>query len=194
VRGNLAEAFKDLFGGETRTQSSDVPRSSDQLLGEVFSEYPALRGQPWAVIDSRNKGISNGRRLEFYDPREPNSPVPGRPTVEIFDPSFQGEALRDVIAADMLHFLPQVNEEFGNLRERFRQSITPEQLAMDQRAFQRAQQSGERRPFEQWFEQHRLDQYIGAILLPRPNDWIRSFTEEQNQLSTDILNFLKEED
>jgi hypothetical protein len=184
----VAETLDSLFEGD-----SPAKESSDKLLSEVLGKYPALKGQPWAVIDSRSRGISNGRKLEFYSPGEPSSPVPGRPTVEVFDPSFQGDILHDVIAADMLHYLPHINEDFANIRAQFRQSLTPDQLAMDRRAFQRAQQGGERRPFEQWFDQHRLDQYIGAILLPKPNDWIRSFTPEQNQLSEDILDFLREE-
>lgn len=170
------------------------------LLDQVRQRYKAIGNYDLNIIDSREKGISNGRKLEFYPPDERDNPTPGRPTVEIFDPSFQGDQAADMVAADFLHYLGKVDPVVSDLRRRFRESVTPEQMMMDRNAYNRAISGSygykETRPFDDWYDFHRLDQYLGSMFLPRESenyqDWDRVMTPKQRHILARIRQYLEQ--
>jgi len=168
---------------------------TDEIEDRVKQEFKAVAPFDLKVVDSREQGISEGRKLEFYAPGEARNPFPGRPTVEVFDPAFKGADLTNIIAADFLHHLVRVDPRARSLREEFRASMTPEQTAVDRQAYQRAVAgdfgSVERRPFGEWFEQHRLDQYLGAMFLPKPNEWENFYTPDQEKILMQIETYLR---
>ena len=170
--------------------------NDETLETRVKRKFKAIEPFDLKIIDSRAKGISDGRKLDFYSADERDNPAPGRLTVEVFDPSFTGEALENIIAADFLHFLGKNDANLVQLRGQFRQAMTEEQKAIDRQAYARAVQGGsETRPFDQWFDQHRLDQYLGAGLLPKGSanraDWMRILTPEQKEIQTQIEQYLR---
>jgi len=159
------------------------PPDVTSALNSIYSEYPALKDWGVDVIDSRGEAGKDGY-LEFYHPDESRSPNPGKPTVELFSPELKGNFLSSAIFGDMLHYAPDVNPEFARLREGFRSTLTPEQKAIDRRAYERARQEyGEDRPFDDWFDISRLDAYIRGYLAPDPNnEWADAYTPEQREL------------
>lgn len=170
------------------------------LTDQVKTQFPVIGNYDLNVIDSRDKGISQGRKLEFYPPDESQNPAPGRMTVELFDPSFKGNDAVNMIAADFLHYLGKNDPYVSTLRDKFRSSLTPEQQAMDRNAYEGAKTGkygGEpdTRPFEDWFNVSRLDQYLGSMFLPKDSpdraDWMGSMTPEQKAMLSEIENYMR---
>jgi hypothetical protein len=162
-------------------------------LSSIQQRYPALRGYDWAVVDSRGKPSKYGGGIEFYSPDEPESPQPGRPTIEVFDADLKGKALETAIMGDMLHHLPSVDQTFAGMREQLRSTLTPEQLAIDQKAYEKSKaEYGEDRPFEDWMHISRLDAYVRGRLAPDKNDeWKDAYTPEQKTLIDGMGEYLK---
>lgn len=154
-----------------------------------------MSGLPFKVIDSRNNllGVNkHGGSIEFYPPDELYNPAPGNATIEVFDPGLQGEALERAVFGDMLHYMPMANEEFSNLRDKFADTITDEQSAIDKRAYKRSQDMfGENRPYQDWFDISRLDAYIRGYLAPDDrNEWAEVYTPEQIKILDQMKNIL----
>ena len=85
---------------------------------------------------------------------------------------------------DMLHYLPAVDPEFSELREKFRDSLTREQKTTDKRAWE---ESGDNRSLEAWFEATRLDAYIRGLLYPdEKNDWKDVYTGDQRKIGIEM--------
>jgi hypothetical protein len=170
-------------GGDAGADSDSANEEIDKALNGIFAEYPALKDWGVSVIDSRGREGAQGY-LEFYHPDESSSPNPGVPTIELLSPELKGQFLTSAIFGDMLHYAPDVNPGFSRLREQFRKTITPKQLEVDRRAYERAKRDyGEDRPFDRWFDVSRLDAYIRGYLAPDPNnDWAGAYTPEQEGL------------
>jgi hypothetical protein len=173
----------DEFVGDSQGKPDNI---FDENVQRITERYGALRPYDFRAVDSRGKESKHGGGLEFYHPDEPTNPVPGKPTVEVFDKDLQGEDLERAIFGDMLHYLPDSDPKFAQMREEFRETITPEQTRTDLMAYDRSRvQRGERREFAKWFDRTRLDAYIRGYLAPDKNDeWRRSgtYTPEQAQL------------
>lgn len=165
----------------------------------IKQKYKAIAPYDLAVVDSRPKGISDGRKLEFYPPEEINNPNPGKLTVEVFDPAFKDGDFDRMVAADFLHYLGKKDPKLIELRQQFARSITPEQRQIDQRAYERARAGEwgppEQRPYDEWYEVHRLDQYLGAMMLPENSperqDWMQGMTPAQQRILADIDRYLR---
>jgi hypothetical protein len=163
----------------------------DGLLSSILSEYPRLKGLNWGVIDAPRRDGHPGP-IEFFHPQEPSNARPGSPTVEIYDKNFwpNEKALQQGIFGDMLHYMPDADPEFARARESFMDSMTPDQLAVDKRAYERAKaEYGESRPFEDWFRVSRLDGYLRGYLAPDPRaatdpkyDWGDTYSTDQRSL------------
>ena len=169
------------------------------LEAAVRGKFKGLSQYPLAILDSRNTGQADGRKIEFYPPREGRNPYPGMATVELFDPTFQGEDLENAVAADFLHFMGKENPVVRRLRGAFLSSMTPEQKGMDRRAYMRARAGDfgtpETRPYDQWMDTHRLDQYLISRFLPRGSrdraEWEQGFTPRQRQLLDQVEQYVR---
>ena len=169
------------------------------MVDSIVSQYPRLSGYDWQVTrgDPRmNKGRGH---LEFYHPDETSNPVPGKPTISIFDKDLGNlrhqnpKQTQQMVFGDMLHYLPHVDPEFGAMREQYRQSLTPEQQGVDRRAYQRGgEEYGENRPFDKWMDVSRLDANLRGYLSPdQNNEWAGSYTPEQVNLLDSMRDLLK---
>lgn len=172
---------------------ADDKSETEAALEAVLEKYPKLQGYNWAIVDSRGKESKYGGGIEFYSPDESESPVPGRPTVEVFDKKLKGEALEKAIFGDMLHHLPAVDPEFESMRQKLYGSLTDDQKAVDQKAYDKAKIAhGEERSFEDWMHQSRLDAYVrGRIAPDEANDWADVYTEDQAKVLKEIEDYLK---
>ena len=181
-------------------EGGEVNRTSSEILKSIYSQYPSMRKYNFNVIDSRSTGLKHkrnigGGKLEFYPPDELYNPNPGKPTIEIFDPNLKGQFLNRAVFGDMLHYIPKVNKNFNNLREKFKASLTPQQKDVDKRAYKYSQQKfGEKRSFDKWNEMTRIDAYIRGYLAPDERDeWRKSgtYTEEQKNILNEMMRVIK---
>ena len=157
------------------------PGLYDRQKQSVARDFKALA--PWmntmsvqAGPQSRNIG---GGYLEFYPPWELHNPNPGRTTLELYDKDLQqGEGLENAIAGDAMHLLgavdprtgQPVDEHFHGMKQRLIGSLTPDQLAIDRRAYDSAQSRGDHRSFDDWMQDSRGDAYIRGYITPDAND------------------------
>lgn len=198
-RGGMPLSDAEMYGvNKGRTQAAEQ-RLRPDVTARVKEKFRAIAPQDLAVVDSRAAGMSDNRKVEMYPPSERDNPLPGRATVEVFDPSFQGDDLDNVIAADFIHSLGKTDPTLKHYRDAFSKSLTPEQKAIDRRAYERAVAGEfgdpEQRPFDQWYEIHRLDQYLGAPYLPEGSahreEWMRGMTPEQLEMLDAMQRYMK---
>ena len=123
------------------------------------------------------------RQLEFYPPNEPSNPFKGLPTIEIRNPDLKGDRLQQLIAAEMMHYLPTVDNKFKAYREQLRGTITPQQMEAARRRYEHYQ---DKRPFEEYFDTSDFDQFIGGYLFPpapgEGEDWREGGHYQPNQI------------
>ena len=165
----------------------------EEILKEIYAEYPSLSQFPFKVIDSRGKKSPYGGVIEFYSPDEKYNPNPGTPTLEVFSKNLKGEELKKAIFGDMLHYLPEVDPTFSQVRDTFISSLTPDQLAVDKADYERAKRENkETRSFEDWFRVSRQDAYLRGFLAPdKNNEWADAYTPQQRELLTGLQQYLK---
>jgi hypothetical protein len=163
------------------------------VVDPIVSQYPRLSGYDWQVTRGDPRMNEGGGYLEFYPPDESYNPVPGKPTISIFDKTLNPEQTQQMVFGDMLHYLPQVDPEFGAMREQYRQSLTPEQQGVDRRAYQRGvDEYGENRPYDRWMDVSRLDAHLRGYLSPdKNNEWAGSYNPEQLELFKSMQDLLK---
>jgi hypothetical protein len=178
--------------------SSVAPATSPEqdwrkILREAQLEYPALSKYQFDVITGKGPGY-----VEFYPPDEIMNPRPGRATIELREQSStlqDRESQKNLIIGETLHHLGQADPEFKQLKKQFGSLLTPEQLAVDQRAYQQEQGIfGELGPFPDWMERSRVDAYIRGYLFPSAGDDWRTeagYTPEQKQVLNRMLDYLK---
>lgn len=161
------------------------------VLSSVQQKYPALQGQPWALVDSRGKQGAVGQ-LEFYPPDENENPRPGNATIEVFNPELKGDDLERAVFGDMLHHMPSVDPYYAKMRDALRDSLTPQQLKIDQETYDgEKREFGEDRPFDQWMNESRLDAYVRGKLTPgKANEWRDVYTPDQDKLLAQMLKYL----
>jgi len=165
----------------------------EDILKQIYAEYPILSQYPFKVIDSRGKKSPYGGVIEFYSPDEKYNPNPGVPTLEVFSKDLKGDELKRAIFGDMLHYLPEVDPQFAKARETIISSLTPEQLAIDKAAYERAKKENkETRSFEDWFRISRQDAYLRGFLAPdRNNEWAGAYTPQQEEMLMGLQQYLK---
>jgi len=150
----------------------------------VMQKYPALRQVNPFVVDSRGQSSQHGGGLEYYHANtEDSSPLPSLNTIEVFDPNLTGQWLEDAVAGEALHGLPFVDPRFASMRRAFQQSLTPAQVAFDQRKFKETAAPND--TFESFMDRSWLDAYIRGYLFPDKNDeWRQSgvYTPEQRDM------------
>jgi hypothetical protein len=166
-------------------------------LVSLFDKHLALarNRDKLAVRSAPNPG--DGRQVEFYPPWEGRNPVPGKATVEVYNNQGAPGDVADKVVADFMHYFgaidprskQPVDQTFWKLKQQFAQSLTPEQQAIDRRAYDRARAGEfgkpEQRSYDDWMQVHRLDQYLGAPMLPEGpdrQDWMGGMTPDQNGL------------
>jgi hypothetical protein len=134
-------------------------------------------------------------QLEFYPADELYNPMPGKPTIEIFNPNLEGQWLENAIFGDMLHGMPARDPRFAEYREQFRSSMTPKQWMRDRWEFNRQRQRNpnERRTFDDWHDQSGLDAWLRGYLAPdERNEWAQMYTDPQRNILGELLNYLQQ--
>lgn len=175
------------YNGLNRGASQSKNRLGERaMLAEkmeaIFRKYPRLARYGFEVDYGPPERNIGGGYLEFFAPDEEMSPRPGVPYIEIYDRKLTGDDLERAIYGDMLHHLPSVDPEFRRMREEFIGTLTPQQKAIDRRAYERMKMRGEKRSFRDWFDISRKDAYLRGYLAPDARDeWAGAYTPEQRR-------------
>ena len=171
-------------------------------LQSIGEQYPVLA--PYAANTVVQRGnADDGRILEHYPPWESDNPNPGKITMELFDRSAKGPQLQSLVAADMLHTLGAIDPRTGapvdpsyyKLKQELAGSMSPEQHAMNQRAYE-----GERKfypqgmpSYQDWMNSNRTDAYVRGGMFPEVNpEWARpgTFTPQQADIFKRMKTYL----
>lgn len=180
------------------------PSDLDAIRRRVGAQYPALAPHVNAMAlqwGTPETGANRGH-LEFYPPWESDNPNKGQSTLEFYDPQMQGNALQSAIAGDSLHLVgavdPRTNRavdpQWLAMKRALVGSLTPQQLAVDQRAYEMDKQRGETRPFDDWMQDSRADAYIRGYITPDAADeWRKkgTYTPDQSNLLTAMKQYLQ---
>jgi len=187
----MADTRKERL--EEQFDRLENPESKDAIM----ARYRLLRNNDFNLFDYRDRGVSEGRKLEFYPADESDNPKPGMMSVAVFDPNLKGEDYQSMVAADLLHGLGKSDPAMISLRDRMMQGMTPEQGTMNRTAFDRHQRESpeDTRNYDDWMEQSRLDQFLGAGFLPEsdPNrdDWFQVLTDTQKNILKQIVSYME---
>lgn len=173
------------------------------LAGQIAVQYPALA----KIMENISLGYGPKGAygfMEAYPPWEQMNPTPGRYNISVFNRDVKGQDLRDMIAADALHFLgardPKTGEDIDpvwrGFREQFWRSLTPEQEKMNREAFHRDTMAGYagQGGFESWMDRSRLDAYLRGGLFPQINpEWQKPgiFSDQQQQMLKNMSRYLQ---
>jgi hypothetical protein len=161
--------------------ADDIP-----LDEQAYQLYPALRNYGFQFIDSRGSADAGGRMSETYPADETDNPMPGKPTIQQFNPSMSPHDF----LGETLHVLPKVDMFIGKAREAFVQSMTPKQQEQLQQQYEHAQQNeGEVRPFSQWRDVSGIDAWFrGNIAKQWPDEM---YTQHQLDLFDKVKKYLQ---
>lgn len=116
-------------------QNALAPNSYSQSLNQ---QYPWTAGIDLNIINSTAKG-DKSRKLEFYPADERDNPHPGRPTIEIFDPSMSAT---DLMGEVLSHHLPKVDPTVAQFRAKILSSMTPQQIKEIQGDYENEKRAG----------------------------------------------------
>lgn len=163
-----------------------LPPPIDSQLAEVAKQFPRLAQYlPNVKVQSGKKtDPKDDRGLEFYPPWESQNPNPGKITLELYD-NMQGPELTQALGGDMLHYIGGVNPQtrqpvdpkYYAMKQAVMQARTPQQDALDRRIYANARENeGEKRSYEDWLQQSRIDAYIRGYVTPErggryPDEW-----------------------
>ena len=170
------------------------PEGSQEILAElglsnmvssIKEKYPLFRDVE--VRDERSQGVQNGRRLEFTEPYDDRT---GKPLIQIFDPSLQGQELERAIIGELLHEAPRRIPEYAELREQLQALKTPKQLQDDMNNYlYDVENYGEVRPYKKWDEVSRKDAFIRGHAVKQ---WEPGYyTDEQKNLIDRMMGLVR---
>ena len=167
--------------------------SPEQLMAQVLGKYPAIERHKGALTVRQGPAMSDGRQLEYYPPWERDNPIPGKATVELYNTKESPEIMQNLVAGDMLHYMGSVDPRnnqtidptFRAVKQQFLSTLTPEQVAVDRRAYENEKRFYGNNPpsFEDWMDFNRGDAYLRGYLTPDAQDnWLNVYTPDQKQL------------
>lgn len=158
----------------------------DPRLVDVANQFPRL--QPYLnqtqVIEGKKSSPNDDRVLEFYPPWESENPNPGKITLQLFD-QLKGGALTNALGGDLLHHIgaidpktkKPIDPQYYALKQQVINARTPRQAALDRRIYaNEVRNEGERRSYQDWLDQSRIDAYIRGYVTPDmtgkyPDEW-----------------------
>jgi hypothetical protein len=155
-----------------------IVRQANDPLQAVGMTYPRLRPYlPNVQVQQGKPSAGDPRQLEFYPPWESENPNPGKITIELLRKFGQSEAA-NAVGGDLLHYIgavdPRTNKpidpQYWKMKQQLMAARTPQQQALDRRIYDGEVQRGEKRSFQDWLEQSRLDAYIRGYITPDKTD------------------------
>ena len=152
----------------------------DEIVQDIYKEYPILAQYNFKVVDSRNRPERNTGRgsLEYFPKGEEDaSPDLDRNVIELYSPELNTtDRLKSAIFGDMLHAMD--NEEWKGMKNEVYNIRSPEHVKIDENAYKTITKEMrnktpimERNPdyepvMEDWENRSRKDAYVRGYLAP----------------------------
>ena len=209
LAGGQQVAPSPSLAGAPRPQlgSAPPPRAQNfqRIANEVRAELPGVN-IPFEVMEGGGEGFSES--FPYWESQ--GHPKPNTNVIQLRPSSrdFSEKRMKSLISGELIHFLggtddqgAPTNPKFKKFKDAYIQSLTPEQLAFHRRSYDEvAVPSGEQRPFNQWMEHSRIDQFIGAYLFPSDEHLAAGFNTdadfnpEQKKIMDRASQFLRGKD
>lgn len=156
------------------------------IADQAYEKYPKLKDYGFNFIAPTDGAKSDGRYLETYPADERDNPMPGKPTIQQFDPSMTGEDFM----GETLHILPKIDPYVGAIRQQFIDSMTlpQRQKLMDQYDYAK-KNFGEKRPYDQWENMSGTDAWFRGHLTGQFPDDV--YEPAQLQMFDNLRNYLQ---
>lgn len=156
-------------------KATPLSQTDKDSITQQFPAYAPYLDQ--VVIHPMEKGESPEDWSETYVPWESKNPAPGKLTMEPYAKTTPDE-YRHMVTGEMLHYIggvnPQtgqpINPEYQNLKQAVAAAAPPGLKKMDQDSYREAQRKGDKRSFEDWYNQSRLDETIMGYVNPDKQD------------------------
>lgn len=170
------------------------PNEYSKVLEDVGAEYPALapHTKNYMVYQALQPRDEKGNSLETYLPWEDWNPHPGKIVSELYQKFSDPQELKNAIAGDLIHYLGAKNPKTGepvdqtyyDLKQAVKKARSPEQKAIDYKEYKNSvKNEGEKRSFNQWFDDSRGEAYVRGRLFPDHNDEWKQWYEENPKLA-----------
>lgn len=181
------------------TQPVDPPLAP--VVKAIGQEYPALAPHINSAAVQWAPDPGDGRHMETYPPWERDNPNPGKLTLELYNRKLTGDALKQSLAADALHYLAAEHPETGQaidptyraMRQQMIDSRSEHQRAVDAKGYQESvEKYGETRSHDDWMDGSRADAYMRGGIFPDINEeWPGYLTDEQKAIADRARTYLQ---
>jgi|TARA_Y100000310_G_scaffold312665_1_gene360206 hypothetical protein len=182
----------------------------DEIVQDIYKEYPILAQHNFKVVDSRNRPERNtGRGLLEYFPKgkEDASPDLARNVIELYSPELNTpDRLKSAIFGDMLHAMD--DEEWKRMKNEVYNIRSPEHVKRDKNAYKKIinemrnktpimERNPDHEPdMENWENRSRKDAYVRGYLAPdyraeSDPEYKWSYSPEQKETLEKMKEFLK---
>ena len=127
-------------------------------------------------------------------------------TIELYDKGLSASKpeLKNLMLGETFHHLGSVNPESGEpvdktwfgFKQKFLDSLTPDQIENDLKDYSSLNQSGVTYPsMAHYYQQNRLEAYFRGGITPmndaEKEDWSRTYTPEQKKILSQAKQYLK---
>ena len=165
--------------GAAKPRPTATPDPFSAATSSVQQRFPRLKNVPLNVTTG-----SGPYESEVYQPWQEDNPAKGKFTVQLRSDqakSQRGRMLEDSIAAESFHHLgtlkpdgTPVDPEWWNLKQQFRQTLTPGDLKLAKQHWQEEQKSGEKRSFDDFLNHNYLDMFVRGYIFPESQgqEWV----------------------
>lgn len=180
---------------ESSLQPSPAPTPS--MIDQAKKQWPILNDKDLYYLYSPRTG-KNVPYLETFPPGEAGGPDEPRPKqfpndkygIQVYRADTEPvNVLGDAVVHKLRFTNPTVKQYYDN----FEQSLTPQQHAILQRQYQyHVQNNGEKRPYQQWYEQSGLTQLFGGYAFGGTKKWPMSYyTPAQLKMFDHLMQYLE---
>jgi hypothetical protein len=170
--------------------------TSDEVMGQMLlqnakKEFPYLAKQDFGFAYTPN--LQEERLLEFYAPNEPGAPESPRPTsLPLGKPGVQVFSTKvrpiDVLGDYVSHYGVQNDPRLAELYKQFASSLSPQNM---QERYQYHQQNfGEKRPYQDWYQQTGLPEMFRGYTFNQWDDAKSMYTPQQLKVLDQVRQYL----
>lgn len=169
-------------------------RQQEQLLNDAVTQ--AMNSYPWVKRLGVPIKLTVGTgpyESESYPPKDGDNPYPGNFTVQLRDPRIinNPKSWAPLLGREAIDYMARNDPTYQATAEHFRQSITPEQMAMMKQRYAKDQRSGDTDSFDDWLKNAETQEWIGGYVLGMPG-WRDDtpYTADQRKMLDSLKSYI----
>ena len=176
--------------------ASPSPSSSPDVFAQAKTQWPVLNN-PNIYYKYTPRSGENVPYLEAYPPGEggaPDSPRPSQFPMDKYGIEVYKQTTRpiDVLGDVVSHFLRNTDPTVKKYYSDFERSLTPDQTARLHQQYQYETQRGEKRPYDEWYQQSGLPAYFRGYAFQQWPDAHKYYTQDQIQMFNQMMQYLQQ--